>query len=441
VAIPGLFVNVELLNTGTELLLGSVTNTHLAYLAQELFELGLRISRQSTIPDGSEIREALIDAFPRCDILLVTGGLGPTTDDVTREIAAELLGLRLVMNETIAGAIRERLARRNIALRKRMLRQAMVPAGAAVLPNSHGTAPGLYISPILTPSLATPHLFLLPGPPRELKPMFEAHVRSLLQQICGSPPDREYRNYHIVGLGESVVEELVGMELTLRGDIEVGYCARPNEVDLRLIASRVALEEVEPRVFEVLGRHLVSTRGDLIEDVVVRRLTELKKNLAVAESCTGGLLANRITNVPGASLIFVEGFVTYSNEAKIRSLAVPVELIASHGAVSAPVAQAMAEGAMAKTGADFGIGVTGIAGPSGGTPEKPNGTVFIAVAERGAETECRQEFFPTDRETFKQLASQTALDMLRLKIAGIEATSRTRSKQHRQRGRCLKRFV
>ncbi len=411
-------MNVEVLNTGTELLLGSVTNTHLAYLGQQLFPLGLRIARQTTIPDGAAIREGLLAAFERCDILLVTGGLGPTTDDITREVTAELLGLHLVPDEAVAAAIHERLKRRKILLRERMLRQALVPEGATVLPNAHGTAPGLYIPPILTPALATPHLFLLPGPPRELKPMFESCVRPLLRSIRGELHDQECRTYHIVGLGESAVEEMIGMELSLRGDIEVGYCARPNEVDFRLIASRAVLEEVEPRVLAALGKRLVSTDGDHIEEVVVSDLTRLQMTLAIAESCTGGLLANRITNVPGASIVFLEGFVTYSNEAKIRSLNVAESLLAMHGAVSAPVARAMAEGAAAKSGADFGVGITGIAGPSGGTAEKPIGTVFIAVTRRGVATECRREIFPTDRETFKQLASQVALDMLRLRLAG-----------------------
>jgi nicotinamide-nucleotide amidase len=409
-------VNVEVLNTGSELLLGSVTNTHLAYLGQQLFPLGLRIARQTTIPDGAPIREALLEAFGRCDILIVTGGLGPTSDDITREITAELLGFRLVEDGTVAQAITERLARRRILLRSRMLRQAMVPEGATVLPNSHGTAPGLYIAPVLTPALSTPHLFLLPGPPRELKPMFESCVRPMLRDIRGDLHDEECRTYHIVGLGESVVEELIGMELSRRGDIEVGYCARPNEVDFRLIAPRAVLEEVEPHVLTAIGRHLVSVDGDIIEEVVVSRLTHVGKTLAAAESCTGGLLANRITNVPGASLVFLEGFVTYSNEAKMRTINVPERLLALHGAVSDPVARAMAEGAAEKADADFGLGITGIAGPAGGTIEKPVGTVFIALAERGVTTECRRELFPTDRETFKQLATQTALDMLRLRI-------------------------
>ncbi len=410
-------MNVEILNTGTELLLGSVTNTHLAYLGQQLFPLGLRIARQTTIPDGAAIRQGLLDAFVRCDILIVTGGLGPTTDDITREITAELLGIRLVPDEAVASAIHERLNRRKILLRERMLRQAMVPEGATVLPNAHGTAPGLYIPPVLTPALSTPHLFLLPGPPRELKPMFESCVRPLLRSIRGDLHNQECRTYHIVGLGESAVEEMIGMELSLRGDIEVGYCARPNEVDFRLIAPRDVLKAVEPRVLEAMGKHLVSTDGDHIEEVVVNRLAQLRMTLAIAESCTGGLLANRITNVPGASVVFLEGFVTYSNEAKIRSINVPESLLTAHGAVSDPVARAMAEGAAAKAGADFGIGITGIAGPSGGTPEKPVGTVFIALTRRGIATACRREIFPTDRETFKQLASQVALDMLRLRIS------------------------
>ena len=409
-------VNVEILNTGTELLLGSVTNTHLAYLGQQLFPVGLRIARQTTIPDGAAIRDALLEAFGRCDILIVTGGLGPTSDDITREITAELLGFRLVEDETVARAIMERLARRKILLRSRMLRQAMVPEGATVLPNGYGTAPGLYIPPVLTPALSTPHLFLLPGPPRELKPMFESCVRPMLRSIRGDSNDQECRTYHIVGLGESVVEELIGMELSRRGDVEVGYCARPNEVDFRLIAPRAVLEEVEPLVLATMGTHLVSVDGDNIEEVVVSRLSQVRKTLAAAESCTGGLLANRITNVPGASLVFSEGFVTYSNEAKIRTISVPERLLALHGAVSEPVARAMAEGAAEKAGTDFGLGITGIAGPAGGTIEKPVGTVFIAIAERGVTTECRRELFPTDRETFKQLATQTALDMLRLRI-------------------------
>lgn len=409
-------MNVEVLNTGTELLLGNVVNSHLAWFGQRLFPMGLRIARQTTIPDGAAIRQGLLEAFTRCDVLIVTGGLGPTTDDITREIAAELLGARLCEDEGVVAAIESRLARRGIPFRARMRRQAMVPEGAMVLPNEFGTAPGLYFPATQTPAMATPHLFFLPGPPRELKPMFDSYVVPILCELCGGTPDCECRTYHVVGMGESTVEELVGLDLEKRGDIEVGYCARPNEVDFRLIGSRRILDEVETVVRSLLGSHIVSQKGEALEEVVVGRLRALGRTVATAESCTGGLLAHRLTNVPGASEIFHAGFVTYANEAKTSSVGVPAELIAAHGAVSEPVARAMAEGAAERAGADFGIGITGIAGPGGGTAEKPVGTVFIALAERGGDTVCSREMFPTDRETFKELATQAALDLLRLRI-------------------------
>lgn len=415
---------VEVLNTGNELLLGNVVNSHLAWIGRRLFPLGLRIARQTTIPDGAAIRRGLLETFGRADVVIVTGGLGPTTDDVTREIAAELLGLPLHEDASVLAAIHARLARRNIPFRSRMQRQAMVPRGAVVLPNDNGTAPGLYLPASLTPALSTPHLFFLPGPPRELQPMFDCHALPILRALCGGLPDRACRTYHVVGMGESTVEELVGLELSRRGDIEVGYCARPNEVDFRLIAAPAILEMIEPVVLGVLGRHLVSARDEALEEVVVNRLRALRRSVATAESCTGGLLAHRLTNVPGASEVFPAGYVTYANSAKTDSVGVPADLIAAHGAVSEPVARAMAEGAAARAGADFGLGITGIAGPGGGTDDKPVGTVFIALAERRTGTDagpvfsttCEREMFPTDRATFKELTTQTALDMLRLRI-------------------------
>ncbi len=409
-------MNVEVLNTGSELLLGNVLNTHLAYLGKKLFPLGLRVARQTTIPDGPAIRTALLEAFGRCDVLIVTGGLGPTTDDITREVAAELLGIRLAEDACVMEAIIALVKRRGFVLRERMRRQAMVPAGATVLPNANGTAPGLYLPAAMTPALSTPHLFFLPGPPRELVPMFENHALPILRAVCGNLPERECRVYHVVGMGESAVEEAIGLGLSERGDVEVGYCARPNEVDLRLIGPPGILAAVEPLVLAAVGSHLVSRKGEVIEEVVVGRLRELGKTVALAESCTGGLLAHRLTNVPGASEILHEGFVTYSNDAKTRNIGVPAALIAANGAVSEPVARAMAEGVRAHAGADFGIGITGIAGPGGGTPEKPAGLVHIALSRREGTTECRTEKFPTDRETFKQLATQAALDLLRREL-------------------------
>ena len=400
---------VEVLNTGTELLLGDVVNTHAAWLGKQLFPLGLRISRQTTVPDGKTIGDALSECFGRADIVLVTGGLGPTTDDITRETVAELLGLPLIPDDAVRQKIEAMVADRGSSMRERMLRQTMVPEGAVVLPNDNGSAPGLY----LPASPRSPHLFLLPGPPRELQPMFEESVLPVLRKLAGGLPARECRVYRIVGLGESAVEEAVGLGLEKRGDIEVGYCARPNEVDLRLIGPREILDEAEPEIHRAVGSHLFSQKGENLEEWVVAKLRKLGLKVSAAESCSGGLLAHRLTNVPGASEVFTHGFVAYSNAAKTSELRVPSQLIEAHGAVSEPVAVAMAGGALEKSGADFALSLTGIAGPGGGSEEKPVGLVFIALARRGKPTLCKEYRFPRDRETFKQIATQTALDMLR----------------------------
>lgn len=410
-------LNVEVLNTGTELLLGSVLNTHTAYFGERLFPLGLRIARQTTVPDGEAIRVALREIFPRADLLLVTGGLGPTTDDVTREITAELLGLPLEPDAAILDAIRARAARRGFPFQERMRRQTMVPAGATVLPNDNGTAPGLYLPRRSGPDGIAPHIFLLPGPPRELRPMFEASVEPLLREIVSGETPAECRVYRCVNIGESLVEARIGLRLTEVPGIEVGYCARPNEVDFRLIGPKATLDEVEPQILAELGEFIVARNGGSLEQTVVELLRARGSTVATAESCTGGLLAHRITNVPGASEIFGAGWVTYANEAKAANLGVDPKLIAAHGAVSEAVARGMAEGARERAGAEFGLATTGIAGPGGGTESKPVGTVFLALAQRGEPTTAWREFFSTDRATFKDLATQAALDALRRRLA------------------------
>jgi nicotinamide-nucleotide amidase len=246
--------------------------------------------------------------------------------------------------------------------------------------------------------------------------MFRDSVLPILQEIAQNLDARECRTYRVVGLGESAVEQMVGLQLTANPDIEVGYCARPNEVDFRLIARSDILDAVEPGVIAALGKHLVSSNGEGIEASIVASLTARNLSLSTAESCTGGLLASRITDTPGSSRIFHQGFVTYSNEAKMNLLGVDPALIQEFGAVSEPVARAMAEGARSKAGSAFALSVTGIAGPDGGSPEKPVGLVFIALASEGKETICREARFTTDRLTFKQISTQAALDMLRLEL-------------------------
>lgn len=405
-------MHVELINTGSELLLGQVLNTHVRSIAEALFPLGLRLERQVTVPDGPAIREALVESFARAQIVLVSGGLGPTTDDITREVTAELLGLKLEHDEAIMEAIRARFARRGLTLTERVARQAQRPAQATVLPNEHGTAPGLYFPP----QPGTPHLFLLPGPPRELIPMLESGVVPILRPLV-PPSSTQMRSWRVIGLGESNVEQLVGEELLALGG-ELGYCARPGEVDVRVIGTAEMLAAADAILTAKVGPHIAGHDLRSLEAVVVELLTARGETLATAESCTGGALASRITDVPGASAVFHQGFVTYANEAKTAALGVTADLLRAHGAVSSPVAVAMAEGALKAAGTTYALATTGIAGPGGGTPEKPVGTVYIALAESGQPAVVQRHRFPTDRATFKDLTTQTALDLLRRRIGG-----------------------
>jgi nicotinamide-nucleotide amidase len=401
------------INTGTELLLGDVLNTHLNFIAQEIFPLGLRVERQLTVPDGPSIREALNESFQRAELIFVTGGLGPTTDDITREITADLLGLTLRHDPAIMSAITTRATRRGFRLTDRISRQADVPEGATVLPNEHGSAPGLYLAADTNQEKKWPHLFLLPGPPRELHPMFKDFVLPILREIAPRQSATDRRMYRIAGMGESLVEEAIGTRLLEVPGLELGYCARPGEIDLRVIGEPAALDQADRIVTEGLGAAVFSIDGRDLEEVVVNLLTQRKQTLAVAESCTGGFLAHRITNVPGASAVFLAAYVTYSNDAKAAMLGIDSRLVAEQGAVSGEVAQAMAEGAREKAKASFALATTGIAGPGGGTKEKPVGTVFIALAAEDGATKIEKRFFPDDRPTFKELTTQTALEMLR----------------------------
>jgi nicotinamide-nucleotide amidase len=404
-------MRVVVINTGSELLLGDVLNTHLNFIAREIFPLGLRIERQVTVPDGEAIRETLTESLGRAEIIFITGGLGPTTDDITREVTADLLGLKLQHDPAILRAIEERAARRGFRLTDRVARQADVPEGATVLPNEHGSAPGLHIGADRTRK--RPHLFLLPGPPRELHPMFRASVLPILRGVVPVASVIGRRLFRIAGMGESLVEEAVGALLLELPGLELGYCARPGEMDLRLVGEAAVLDQAEQIVREKLGAAIFSTDGSDLEEAVVRLLIERKQTLAVAESCTGGYLAHRITNVPGASAVLLAGYVTYSNEAKFAMLGVDPALIEKHGAVSKQVVQAMAEGARANAKSDFALATTGIAGPGGGTEEKPVGTVFIALAAKDRPVSVQKRFFPDDRPTFKELTMQSALEMLR----------------------------
>jgi nicotinamide-nucleotide amidase len=409
-------MRAALINTGTELLLGDVQDAHLAFIAREIFPLGLRIEERRTIPDSEAIRHALAELFPRCEILFVTGGLGPTSDDITREMVAESLGLELHQDAQLLSSLRKRLQIRGTKWAPGIARQSEVPAGAQVLPNENGSAPGFYLSANVNARIQSPHVFVLPGPPRELQPMFRKYSMPILRSLVPPSALLERRLYSIARMGESLVEEAIGEKVLAIPGIELGYCARPGEVEVRIIGKAKAIEQADAIIRSALGDAIFSTGDETLEEVIVKLLTKRKQTLATAESCTGGLLANRITNVPGASMIFVAGYVCYANRAKTDMLDVDSKLIEAHGAVSEPVARALAERARTRAGSDHALATTGIAGPTGGSTEKPVGTVYIALASAKSKTIAKKFFFPTDRETFKQLASQAALSLLREKI-------------------------
>lgn len=436
-------MNIEIVNTGSELMLGRVLNTHQQWLCRRLADLGHVVTRQVAISDtGSEIQQAVREALSRADLVITTGGLGPTSDDITRELIAELLGKKLVENREVDAHIENFFAKRGRPRPPQTKVETFVPEGALVFINQNGTAPGLamrlgdwewrlasgeHSSPAnssLDPRPQTPNpkwLIMLPGPPRELRPMFDTSVVPLLKRefadeifIC--------RTLLTTGIGESRVQEFVEADLQplVQRGLGVGYCARPGAVDVRLTASGAGAESIvqegEVIVQRILGANIFGFDDEEIEDVVVKQLIAQKKTLALAESCTGGLVANRITNVPGASEVFLGGVVSYSNAAKQKFLGVQAASLAAHGAVSEVVAREMAAGAREKFGADLAVAITGIAGPGGGTAEKPAGTVFIALASAaGVEVKKLLNVWP--RETFKEVTATQALEWVRQTVS------------------------
>jgi nicotinamide-nucleotide amidase len=409
-------MRVVVIDTGTELLLGDVLNTHLRFIAREIFQFGLRVDEERTVPDSPILQETFTEIFPRAELVFVTGGLGPTSDDITRELVSEFLNLDLLENSLVREAISRRLALRRIPATERIWRQALVPRGGQVLSNENGTAPGIYFSANINPKIPSPHLFLLPGPPRELEPMFRDFVVPILRQITAASEKLVMRSFRIANMGESIIERKIGDAVLAVPGIELGYCARPGEADVRIIGRSEAVSKAEKIIREKLGDAIFSAADETLAAVLVRLLAEQKQRVAIAESCTGGFLANKITNVPGASKVFIGGFITYSNEEKIRTLDVSPESIQRFGAVSEQVATEMAEGIRTRTGATYGMATTGIAGPTGGSAEKPVGTVFVALSSENEPTRYEKFFFPSDRETFKQLVAQRAFDLLRKRL-------------------------
>lgn len=407
----------EVIAVGSELLGSTRLDTNSLFLAGRLGDLGVDLRAKSVVGDDRiRLRDVFLGALSRADLVILTGGLGPTDDDLTREVVSDALGLPMSEQATIVAQLEARFARRGLRMPDVNRRQAMVPQGAQVLDNPNGTAPGLMIEHDARV------VVLLPGPPRELQPMFDALCRTSLATRTGQL--KIYREtLFVAGRGESHVEELaqpIYSRWTKESPpIETTILAMPGQVELHLSLRSVSdagaarLRAARDELIGVLGRDIFSTDGRSMEEVVGALLRERGFTISAAESCTGGLLMTRLTDVPGSSAYVLGGAVTYSNQLKTVLADVPGHLIEAHGAVSEPVAVALADGIRARTGASFGIGITGIAGPGGATADKPVGTVAIALTGNGLAASVRTFSFIGGRPQVRFQATQAALDMVR----------------------------
>jgi nicotinamide-nucleotide amidase len=413
-------VNAEIIAIGSELLTPFRQDTNSLYLTEKLNQLGVEVIFKTVVGDDRErLTGAASLAVSRAEIVIFMGGLGPTEDDLTREALADALGLELHRDPAIITSLEQRFAARGWKMAPNNLKQADVIAGATVLPNANGSAPGQWMSGKYEGRERI--IMLLPGPPHELKALFEEQCVPRLQAKL-PPQFIATRELKITGLGESQCDARVAPIYQLATDVQTTILAGAGEIQLHMKTRAGSIEAAQARVDQLVGKIeeelgdcVFSDNGDSMEQIVGYYLQMRNATLAVAESCTGGLLAERITSVSGSSRYFVGGAVVYSNQLKTAFADVPADLIEKHGAVSGEVAAALADGIRRRTGATLGLGVTGVAGPTGGTAEKPVGLVFHALASDGG-TEVAERRFPGDRKRIRRFASQQALDMVRRKL-------------------------
>lgn len=419
------FRTAEILAVGSELLTPFRSDTNSLFITARLNDCGVDVRAKGVVGDDpADLRAMLAHARSRAQLVVLTGGLGPTEDDVTREVVAEALGLPLEEDPALVEQLERRFASRGSRMPAINRRQARVPHGAIALANPRGTAPGLWIDQ------GARGVLLLPGPPREMQPMLEGFLRDVL--AARTDPRRFHRLViKIAGWTESGVEEVAQPVYTRWRDldppVQTTILAAPGQVELHLTVAdadgaRAAsrLEAAAAEVSAVLHPGVFSTNGRSLEEVVGGLLRDRGLTIAVGESCTGGLITSRLTDVPGSSAYVLASVVSYGNRAKTELLDVPGEVIEAHGAVSEPVAIAMATGARARAHADVGVGVTGIAGPGGATPGKPVGTVCLAVVPPDGAPRARTRHFPGERAVVKQQASQAALELVRRVLEGEE---------------------
>jgi competence/damage-inducible protein CinA-like protein len=407
-------MKAEIIAVGSEMLTPDKIDTNSLFLTEELNKLGIEIVRKTVVGDDRALLlEAFRDALNRVPLTIASGGLGPTEDDLTRETVAELLGRRLVRNDSIVRAIEARFRSFGRVMPDTNVRQAMVPEGAEPLDNPRGTAPGLWLED------RDRTIALLPGPPRELKPMFHEQVLPRLQRRV-SQVRMYHRELRVTGLGESHVDSLAGPIYTRYPEVQTTVLASPGEVQIHLRVwtadsahADALFVDIERGLDLALTDRIFSRDSSPLEEVVAQELLKQNATIASAESCTGGLFAERLTTIAGSSAYFLGGVVCYSNEMKTAWADVPPEVIATKGAVSTEVAIALADGIRRRVGSTLGVGITGIAGPGGGSEEKPVGTVHIALASATGLRD-RALRFPGDREMIRMQASQAALDMVRV---------------------------
>jgi nicotinamide-nucleotide amidase len=412
----------EIIAVGSELLGSTRTDTNSLYISERLSALGIDLRIKSVVGDEvDDLAVLLRQALARTDVVVLTGGLGPTDDDLTRDVVSGVLGLEMALDPAILERIRVRFARRGLTMPEVNRKQAQVPRGAMVLDNAHGTAPGLFIQHQGTRGGQV--VLLLPGPPREMRPMLDRLCDGPLGALAG--PMRTFRaSLFITGRGESHVEEVAQPVYSQWRDasppITTTILAAMGQVELHLAVrdtdaerGAAALARARDQLLRVLGNDVYSTDGRLMEEIVGEMLTSRGYSIAAAESCTGGLLTARLTDIPGSSTYVGGSIVAYGYPEKSSLLGVPAELIERHGAVSEPVAVAMAEGVRARTGADVAVAITGIAGPGGGTKEKPVGTVVIAVIVPDRPVYVRTFSFIGGRVQVKYQSTQAALDRVR----------------------------
>jgi len=406
----------EIIAIGSELLMPQFRDTNSLYLTEELNAIGIPVRMKTIVGDEENyLEQAVRGAMERTSILITIGGLGPTEDDLTRKVVARVLQRQLVLNDDILARLQRRYKARGIEMPPNNARQALVPTGAEILENKNGTAPGLWLR------TEKNHVILLPGPPSELKPMFEASCVPKLHEMAGGVAIARCV-FRTACLFESALDQRIAPIYTKYKNIETTVLAKPGQVEVRLTARGKNKEEAE-RLMRELGEQIdreldeyIFTRSEqTLEQVVGELLTAKNATISVAESCTGGLLAHRLTNVSGSSRYFMSGIVTYSNESKMELAGIPPLLLEMQGAVSAEVAQGLAEGVRQRANTTIGVGITGVAGPTGGSDAKPVGTVHVAVALPTGTVQ-RQFLFPGDREKIRWQAAQAGLDMVRREL-------------------------